>query len=337
MGPHRVGLIGCGWIAPFHLAGLAKLGSRVRIVWAADPDLDRAQSVASQVGARVLTDYRYGLHQVDCAFVLAPHHLHHAITLDCLAAGCHVLLEKPMAMNLKEADDIIAAAERARRTLMVGYPHRYRKSVQIFRETLLGGKYGRLFMLDGLMDESLQEYTSGWIARRATLGGGVFFSASPHMLDVMLWIGGDVQTISMVGTRAGCDIEGEDTAASVMRFKNGIIGATRHTWSSPKSRVWYSIAAMCEKAHVILTTTPLGDLVRDGVHCRWSTTIVSVGQERSALLESGEGLDLAPEIDHFFKCVTTGAAPQTGGLMAREMIRVVLQAYSKAEVEGGNV
>ena len=83
---HRVGLIGCGWVAPFHLAGLARLSSRVQIVWVADPVRERADAIARQVGAHPLTDYREGLRDVDCAFVLVPHHLHHSITLDCLNA-----------------------------------------------------------------------------------------------------------------------------------------------------------------------------------------------------------------------------------------------------------
>lgn len=337
MSVHRVGLIGCGWIAPFHLAGLARLGSRVRIVWAADPDGERAHAIASQAGAHALTDYRQGLGEIDCAFVLVPHHLHHAITIDCLKASCHVLLEKPMATSLEHADEMIALAEATGKILMVAYPHRYRKSMRIFKESLLNGRYGNLFMLDGYMDESLQKYTSGWIAKRKTLGGGVFFSASPHMLDVMLWIAGDVQTISMVGTRAGAQIEGEDTAASIIKFKSGVIGVTRHTWASPRSRIWYTMHAICEKAHVTLTTNPLGDLVREGARCPWSTKIVALGEKEEVLLESDEGLDLGPEIQHFFQCVETGERPRTDGHIAREMIRVVFEAYAKAESEGGNV
>jgi predicted dehydrogenase len=298
---------------------------------------ERAEALSRQVGARALTDYREGLQDVDCAFVLVPHHLHHPITLDCLNAGCQVLLEKPMATTLEQADEMVAAAERTGKTLMVGYLHRYRKSMQLFKQILLSGRYGKLFMLDGLMDESLQSYALGWIAKKETLGGGVFFSASPHMLDVMLWIAGDVQTICMVGTHGGLQIEGEDTAASVIKFKNGIIGVTRHTWASPKSSIWYTMHAVCEKAHVTLTTNPLGDLAREGFQCPWSTRIVSFAEREEVLLESDEGLDLTPEIEHFFDCVDNGRRPETDGRAAREMIHLIHEAYHKAELEGGNV
>ena len=334
---HRVGLIGCGWVAPFHLAGLARLSSRVQIVWVADPVRERADAIARQVGARPLTDYREGLRDVDCAFVLVPHHLHHSITLDCVNAGCHVLLEKPIATTLEQADEMIAAAERTRKTFMVAYPHRYRKSMQLFKQVLQSDRYGKLFMLNGSMDASLQGYALGWISKRETLGGGVLFSSSPHMLDVMLWIAGEVQTVYMVGTRAGIEMEGEDTAACLIKFKNGVIGVTRETWASPKSRIWYTMEAVCEKARVTLTTTPLADLASEGHRCPWSTRIIVLGDGEEVLLESNEGLDFAPEIEHFFDCVETGRRPQTDGLTARKMIALVLEAYRKAYAEGGNV
>jgi UDP-N-acetylglucosamine 3-dehydrogenase len=334
---HRIGLIGCGWVAPFHLAGLAKLGSRVQIVWAADPNVERAEAIARQVGAQALSDYRQGLQLVDCVLVVVPHHLHHPVALDCLNAGCHVFLEKPIAPTLEQADEIIAAAEQAGKTLMVGYLHRYRKSMRVFKQVLESEGYGRVFMLDGSMDSSLHGYALDWITKRETLGGGVLFSSSPHMLDVMLWIAGEVQTISMVGTRAAIEMEGEDTAACIMRFKNGVIGITRETWASPKSRLWYTMHALRQKAHVTLTLTPLGDLVTEGAQCPWSTRIVALGEKEEVLLQSQEGLDFSPELEHFFDCIETGRRPETDGYCARKLVALVLDAYRKAELEGGNV
>ena len=334
---HRIGLIGCGWVAPFHLAGLAKLGSRVQIVWVADPNTERAEVVARQAGVHALSEYRQGLQHVDTVLVLVPHHLHHPVTLDCLSAGCHVFLEKPIANTLEQADEIIAAAEQTGRTLMVGYLHRYRSSMQFFRQILESEVYGRLFMLDGAMDSSLYGYALGWITNKRTLGGGVLFSSSPHMLDVMLWIAGDVQTVHMVGTRGGISMEGEDTAACIMKFRNGVIGVTRETWASPKSQLWYTMHAVCQKAHVTLTLTPVGDLVTEGAHCPWSTRIVAFGEKEEVLLQSGEGLDFSPELEHFFDCIETGQRPETDGYAARKLVALVLEAYRKAELEGGNV
>ncbi|MFH1567267.1 MAG: Gfo/Idh/MocA family oxidoreductase [Gemmatimonadota bacterium] len=331
---HRIGLIGCGWFSHFHLDALLRLGDRVRVVWVADPDETKARSLASEAGARPLADYREGLGEVDAAFVLVPHHLHHPVTVACLDAGLHVLLEKPMALTTAEADGMIAAADRAGRALMVAYPHRYRPGMQVFREAVTGGRYGRLIMLDALMDETVKGYVTGWIARRETLGGGVFFSASPHMLDVMLWVAGEVRSLSLVGTRGGSGIEGEDTACAVIKFESGAIGVTRHTWASPRPQVWYTMRALCERAYVTLTTTPVGNFIAEGPRCRWQTRVTALGAEEEVLLESDEGLEVLPEIRHFLDCVETGRTPQTDGRAGRRMIALVREAYRDAEARG---
>ena len=343
MKKHRVGIIGCGWIAPFHVGALNRLCDRAEVVWTVDPDRERAAHIASTLkdadNIDALSDYREGLDRVDAAIILTPHHLHHPITMDALRAGCHVLLEKPFAITLEEADDMIAEADKRARTLMIALPHRYRKSTQTFKQVIDSGDYGRLFMLDAFMDEDNREYvTGGWFVKKATLGGGVFFSASAHMLDVMLWIAGETQTVSMVGAHAGIPMEGEDTAISVIKFKNGVVGTTRHTWFSPAPDRWYVMRAYCERAVITLTVNPLGKLAVEGYQCPWQSriTVSQSGCEDKVLLESDEGLDLTEEVRHFFDCVDSGARPQTDGPVARELMKVVLDAYQEAEIKGAN-
>jgi predicted dehydrogenase len=333
----KTGIIGCGWFAPFHLQALQRLAGRVSVEWVADVDAAKAGAVAKQFGVRAIDDYRAGLDRVDCVHILLPHHLHHRVTIDCLNAGRHVLVEKPLANTIKEADEMIDAGDRAGKVLMVAYPHRYRRSMQRFKQAVTGGDYGKLFMLDAMMDEALAPYIGGWLKKRATLGGGVYFSSSPHMLDVMLWIAGDVRCASMVGTHGGADMEGEDTACSVIKFESGVVGVTRHTWASPKSHIWYTMHAICERAHVTLTTTPMGDLFSEGTVCPWQTRIVVDGEKEEVLLDCDEGLDLQPEVEHFLTCVETGQTPQTDGRTARKIIALVQGAYEDAARRGGNV
>lgn len=335
----RLGIIGCGWFASFHVRALQRLSEQVEVVWVADPQIERARQIAERIGApRCLADYREGLPAIDAADIIVPHHLHHEITLDCLNSGLHVLLEKPLATTLSHADAMIAAAQAAGVVLMVGYPHRYRNSMRLFKRLIECGTYGKLFMLDGLMDESLQGHSSlGWLSERKTLGGGVFFSSSPHMLDVMLWIAGDIHDLCMVGTRAGVRMEGEDTAASIIKFKSGVIGVTRHTWASPRSRIWYTLTATCDKASLTLTTTPAGDLVAEGDRCPWRTRITALGAGDEVLLDSDEGLDLLPEFEHFLTCVRSGAVPETDARVARRMMELTLSAYGESARRGMNV
>ena len=334
--PHRIGIIGCGWIAPFHVEALDQLGRKGEIVWVADPDEQRASALAAHAGAPAITDYRTGLHEIDSAFILLPHHLHEPVTLECLNAGCHVLLEKPIANTLDEADAMIAAADQARKTFMVAYPHRYKSSFRLWKEVIESGRYGKLIMLDSLIDDSVEGYLASWMTKKATLGGGCLFSAAGHQLDIMLWISGDVHSSYMVGMRSRVPMEGEDSAACILKFSNGSIGVVRHTWASPNVRIWYTMDAMCERAHVTLTCTPIGDQNTEGVRCRWRTRLVALGEREELLLDNNEGLDLAPEIDYFFECVDTGRTPETDGRMARKVTAVVLDAYQRAAADGAN-
>lgn len=342
---HKVGLIGCGWVAPFHVEALRAVRDKVKVAWVADPDPKRTEKLARHAteaglapaeGVRQFPDYKSGLADVDCVFILLPHHLHHQAAIECLNAGLDVLIEKPLAISLTQADEMIAAADRNRKLLMVAYPHRYRPSVKVFKQNIESGKYGKLFMLDAMMDENQRGYADlGWVSRKDTLGGGVFFSSSPHMLDVMLWIGGDLKTMSMVGTHGGIAMEGEDTAVSIMKFTNGVIGTTRHSWASPSPGVWYSVRAYCERALLTLTLDPLGDFVREGPAAKWRSRIV-VSPHEEVLLESGEGLDFSGEVVHFFECLDTGTSCQSDGRMARYLMASVFSAYEKAAREGGN-
>jgi len=93
---------------------------------------------------------------------------------------------------------------------MVAYPHRYKRSFRLFKQTIESGRYGKLIMLDSLIDDSVEGYLAEWMTRKDTLGGGCLFSASGHQLDVMLWISGDVQAAYMVGTRGRVPMEGEE-------------------------------------------------------------------------------------------------------------------------------
>src|SRR5439155_16564299 len=120
---HKLGIIGCGWVAPFHVQALNQMADRVDVRWVADPEFQRAESIARQIITRskteILTNYQDGLDEVNAVSILVPHHLHHSITVDALKKGCHVLLEKPFAISLAEADEMIDTAEKQDRVLMV--------------------------------------------------------------------------------------------------------------------------------------------------------------------------------------------------------------------------
>ncbi len=120
----RAGVIGVGYLGRFHAMKWAGLPG-ARLVGVADLDVGRAQAVAQEVGCGAHADYRELLRDVDAVSVAVPTELHYPVVRDCLAAGVHVLVEKPITSGVTEADALIALAREKGRVLQVGHLERF--------------------------------------------------------------------------------------------------------------------------------------------------------------------------------------------------------------------
>src|SRR5881397_975514 len=120
----KVGVIGVGSLGQHHARVFAELVG-ARLVGVADVDRTRAAAIAGRHGCRAVTDYHELLTDVDAVSVVTPTLLHHQIARTCLAAGLHVLVEKPMAATVEEARDLVAAASERGVTLQVGHIERF--------------------------------------------------------------------------------------------------------------------------------------------------------------------------------------------------------------------
>jgi len=96
--------------------------------------------------------------------------------------------------------------------------------------------------------------------------------------------------------------------------------------------------ATCERAHISLTTHPMGDLFAEGANCQWQTRIVTNSREgEEVLFDEDEGLEVGSEINHFLECVSEGKIPETDGRTARKIVELAFNAYKDADLRGGNV
>jgi predicted dehydrogenase len=203
------------------------------LVAVSDIDATRGQPLASELGCPFYADHRAMLAdtQPDVAVVLTPHPFHAAIAIDCFEAGCHVLVEKPMAVQVAEADAMIDAAARADRLLAVNFQQRFRPEVQ--------AAYG-LIQQGGLGDIQYAEMMATWtrtaiyyeLARwRGTWngeGGGVLLNQAPHELDLLCYlVGAPSRVVAWTRTQIHA-IETEDTAHAMLEWPGGAWGSV-HT------------------------------------------------------------------------------------------------------------
>lgn len=206
--PLRVAVVGCGAVSQIHhLPALAR-SRAARAVALVDRDLTRAGRLArSWAIARVAGSLSEVVDEVDAVIVALPNHLHCRLSLEALEHGLHVLVEKPMALNVAEAQSMVAAASERARVLAVGTEFRFVPAYAWVRRVLAAGWLGpprRFEMRVGVIPS--WPYASDYLLRRATAGGGVLFDFGAHVLDLLLWwLGPPRQVASRDDARGGLD------------------------------------------------------------------------------------------------------------------------------------
>ena len=212
-------MIGCGDVSVVHLAAVAKLGAD--LVGVCDPDPARAPG-----GYR---DHRALLDELrpDVVHVCTPHDQHVPVAIDALERGAHVLLEKPVAHTLADADRLVAAAkDHPDRKVGVCLQNRYNRTATVARDLIGSGELGAVLggSASVLWHRDPAYYRARpWRGRRARSGGGVLINQAIHTLDLLQWLLGEVTGLrghaGRYGDFPGVDVE--DTAHAVLDHAGG--------------------------------------------------------------------------------------------------------------------
>lgn len=226
----RTGIIGCGKVGSFHAQAYAQLpGSQFTAV--CDANRDRAEAFAAQWGVRAYTDVEQMCReaQLDVVSVCTPHPLHANPAVAAASCGCHVLVEKPLASTLADCDAIIEAGERSHVTIGTMVQRRFYRPCMRIRQAIDDGKLGKpvlgMVTMLGWRDEDYYR-SDPWRGSWEGEGGGVLVNQAPHQLDLLLWYMGEVDEVYGVWKNLNHPyIEVEDTAAAVVKFKNGGVGS----------------------------------------------------------------------------------------------------------------
>ncbi|MBQ9801806.1 MAG: Gfo/Idh/MocA family oxidoreductase [Clostridia bacterium] len=197
-----VAVIGCGRIADIaHFPALSKM-EHVRIKYACDLLLQKAQSAQEKYPKieRVITDYAVALadREVDAVFVLTPNYAHYTITMDALRAGKHVFCEKPITVNYALSVEMAQEAAKQNRILNIGVCNRYQRSVEMLREWAEAGKFGNIYhVYCSFRDFRCIPGLGGPFTTKAQSGGGVLIDWGIHFLDLILYVLGGARIKSV--------------------------------------------------------------------------------------------------------------------------------------------
>lgn len=248
----RFGLIGAGGIAEYTAR---EIGSHpyARITAIADPSATRAQTLADRFGAESLPDARALLDRkdVDAVYIAVPNRLHAPLAQQALAAGKHVLLEKPFALTAAEAEATIAAAVGAGKTLMLGMNQRFDPAVQRARALAAAGALGPVYHARAYWRRRAGIPRIGsWFTDRSQAGGGALLDIGVHVLDATLHILGNFRAVSVSGAtftrfgdrglgdgswgrseRASDRFDVDDFATAMLRMDDGTIIQLEAAWA----------------------------------------------------------------------------------------------------------
>ncbi|AWT58861.1 MAG: Putative 4,5-dihydroxyphthalate dehydrogenase [Candidatus Moanabacter tarae] len=325
----RVGIIGCGGMAQSHTSRFLDILDRIEVTAVVDINKERAQSVADLLPNKpiVETNFQAIYAHIDAALVVVPHHLHHSVSIDCLRAGKHVLVEKPMALNETECLELIKESKNQNRILMVAYCMRFHPLIIRMKELIDTKTYGELFQLSIWTEQLTLAPKGHWRSSAATLGGGQFFSHGCHYVDLMLWIAGQPIRGSHYGTRRGTPwMEREGTSNLTIEFENGVLGYHFGTWGARGTRLKYSFHAHCENGMLEIALRD-GQLIAHTRAEEHNSGKLIVSQQEKVLLESENTKPTEIELAHFIDCIETGAKPLTDPVSSLEGLKVIWKLY----------
>jgi predicted dehydrogenase len=219
---------GAAGIAPTHIRALQQLPG-AQIVGLSDINAEGGAARATELGCPFFVDHRDMLAELkpDVAVICAPHPFHPPLALDAFAAGAHVLVEKPIAVSVGDADTMIEAADRAGRLLVVSFQQRFRPAVEHIRNLIDAGEIGdlvRVLCIEPWYRPAAYYRSASWRGTWQGEGGGVLMNQAPHTLDLLCTLVGLPHKVWGWTRTIVHAIEVEDTAQAMLEYRNGAPG-----------------------------------------------------------------------------------------------------------------
>jgi UDP-N-acetyl-2-amino-2-deoxyglucuronate dehydrogenase len=325
------GLIGCGRVSPRHVQSISEL-AQARLIAVADIIESRAAHFAKDYHAEAYTDYRRLLERrdVDVVNICTPSGLHAQMAIEAMQAGKHVIVEKPMALSLQDADKMIAVAQTSGVKLCVVLQNRYNPPMVDLRRVVDEGRLGKLLLGNATVRwyRPQEYYEDGWHGTWS-MDGGALMNQSIHHIDALLWLMGDVASVFTYTATLAHRMEAEDVGVVALRFKTGALGAVEGSTVTYPENLEGSVALFGERGSVKVGGTALNRKVF------WKIED-ELEHERELLTReqvdppSVYGYSHKAVIADMVEAIQQDRKPQTNGTEARKSVALVLAMYESA-------
>lgn len=224
-------LIGAGAISDTHIQACKSLSEQVELLAIANRHTEAAEKKAALYGldAQIVSDYRQmlGRQDIEMVCICTPPSTHCGIAIECLNAGKHVLIEKPLAVSVEECDKILEAAKRNGKLVSVIAQSRFHGDAMRAKKLLDNEACGRLLYAeaDSVWWRDNCYYDLDWRGRWETEGGGCTLNHAVHHIDMLLWMAGRPRAVTAImANQNHPNCEEEDIAMALIEFENGAVG-----------------------------------------------------------------------------------------------------------------
>lgn len=265
----KYALIGCGRIAPNHIKAAKE--QNLDIVALCDLLIEKTESLAHQFdlpkAVHTYTDYQELLQKEgpDLVAIATESGEHAKIALACIEAGCNLIIEKPIALSLTDADTIIEKAKERKVHVCACHQNRFNKSIQIIREQMEAGSFGKLFYGTAQIRWNRGEsyYKQALWRGSWDQDGGALMNQCIHNIDLLRWMMGDeiIEVNGMIDNLSHPYIEAEDFGAAMLKFKNGSYGIIEGTVNVYPRNLEESLSIFGEKGTVVVAGTSVNQII----------------------------------------------------------------------------
>lgn len=327
--PMRVGVIGTGAIARAHVLGYEAAGAEIVALCDVNPAV-LAERQASWRIANGYTSYEELLadERIEAVSICTPNASHHPITLAAAAAGKHVLCEKPVSLDLAQAQEMIDACARAGVTLQVGHHLRSFMVAAKAKEMIAAGAIGEVSYarFRQAHDWGGSRQPRGAFGSREQSGGGTLLDNGCHLFDLARFLGGNVRDVFARVATLKFDVEVEDTAISSLGYTSGAMGQVEVAWTSTgwQEAFWLWGTEGSLEFDNRVSQNLLIHRSRVGAGQEWADSDVTRYEMRGLPAHS-------EQVANFFAAIRGERDVVCSGADGLEAVRLVLASYQSAD------
>jgi len=324
----RFAIVGCGVMGTHH-ARNAAAHAECSVELVVDRDDARARKLAEEIGIkRYYTSFEPALDsEVDAIVLAIPHSLHHRYATEALRAGKHVMIEKPISLDLAEAEDMVRTARETGKVLLVGHVLRFYPANEIVHRIAHSGQVGNLIQARYHAEHKTDISSRPWMASRQE--GGIILGGAIHHTDILCWWCGKVDHVRAYGrsvTPLYRKTGMHDHALIIHEFANGAIGESCYSLATASDRLPYTEAMLTFEHCVVVLNHGVNEVM---LHTEVPVLDWPPGTHRIPAESNWSG-GLRREMDGFVRAIH-GEPPQITPEEAMYAVKVALKAKQSAD------